>query len=124
MRRQQQMYGAQQKEIARIEAAIARFEHWASIVVDERHARQARSRRKMLERMDRVEKPILERRRMGLALDGWRGSQKVLEITDLDMAFPAAEGRGDEQIILAGLALLLWHGERAGPRRSSRRSLT
>jgi ATP-binding cassette subfamily F protein 3 len=114
MLRQQQMYEAQQKEIARIEAAIARFEHWASIVVDERHARQARSRRKMLERMDRVEKPTLERRRMGLALDGWRGSQKVLEIVDLDMAFPNGPGQEDEQIILAGLELLLWHGERAG----------
>ena len=112
--RQQQMYEAQQKEITRIEAAITRFEHWASIVVDQRHARQARSRRKMLERMDRVEKPTLERRRMALALDGWRGSQKVLEITDLDMAFPAAEGQGLEQIILVGLDLLLWHGERAG----------
>ena len=112
--RQQQMYEAQQKEITRIEAAITRFEHWASIVVDQRHARQARSRRKMLERMDRVEKPTLERRRMALALDGWRGSQKVLEITDLDMAFPAAEGQDLEQIILVGLDLLLWHGERAG----------
>ena len=114
MLRQQQMYEAQQKEIARIKAAIARFEHWASLVADQRHARQARSRRKMLERMDRVEKPTLERRRMGLALDGWRGSQKVLEIVDLDMAFPDASGKGDEQIILAGLELLLWHGERAG----------
>jgi ATP-binding cassette subfamily F protein 3 len=114
MLRQQQMYEAQQKEIARIEAAIARFEHWASLVADQRHARQARSRRKMLERMDRVEKPTLERRRMGLALDGWRGSQKVLEIVDLDMAFPAASGQDDEQIVLAGLELLLWHGERAG----------
>jgi len=114
MLRQQQMYEAQQKEIARIEAAIARFEHWASLVVDQRHARQARSRHKMLERMDRVEKPTLERRRMGLALDGWRGSQKVLEIVDLDMAFVDTSGQGDEQIVLAGLELLLWHGERAG----------
>ena len=114
MLRQQQMYEAQQKEIARIEAAIDRFEHWASLVADQRHARQARSRRKMLERMDRVEKPTLERRRMGLALDGWRGSQKVLEIVELDMAFVDTSGQGDEQIVLAGLELLLWHGERAG----------
>ncbi len=111
--RQQQMYEAQQKEIARIEAAIARFEHWASIVVEQRHARQARSRRKMLERMDRVEKPTMERRRMGLELDGWRGSQKVLEILDLDMTFPAPSGADDQQIVLAGLELLLRHGERA-----------
>ena len=112
--RQQQMYEAQQKEIARIEAAIARFELWASQVVNERHARQARSRRKMLDRMDKVEKPILERRRMGLALNGWRGSNKVLEITDLYKAFPAPGQNGDEQIILGGLDLLLWHGERVG----------
>jgi ATP-binding cassette subfamily F protein 3 len=50
--RQQQMYVAQHKEIARIEATIKRFEHWASIVVNERHIRQARSRRKMLDRME------------------------------------------------------------------------
>jgi ATP-binding cassette, subfamily F, member 3 len=112
--RQQQKYEAQQKEIARIEAAIARFEHWASIVVEERHARQARSRRKMLERMDRVDKPILERRRMGLELNGWRGSHKVLEIRDLDKAFASESEDGEEQVVLAGLDLLLWHGERLG----------
>ncbi|MCP5099964.1 MAG: ABC-F family ATP-binding cassette domain-containing protein, partial [Chloroflexi bacterium] len=44
--RQQQLYVAQQKEIARIEAAIKRFELWASLVVNERHIKQARSRRK------------------------------------------------------------------------------
>jgi ATP-binding cassette subfamily F protein 3 len=110
--RQQHMYQAQQKEIARIEAAIARFEHWASIVVDERHARQARSRRRMLERMDKVEKPTLERRRMGLELNGWRGSQKVLEIADLYKVFTSAAG--EDHIILAGLNLLIWHGERVG----------
>jgi ATP-binding cassette subfamily F protein 3 len=112
--RQQQRYEAQQKEIARIEAAIARFEHWASLVVDERHARQARSRRKMLERMERVEKPTLERRRMGLELDGWRGSRKVLEIVDLDKEFHSPAGKDGTEIILAGLNLLLWHGERVG----------
>ncbi|MFN2227172.1 MAG: ABC-F family ATP-binding cassette domain-containing protein, partial [Anaerolineae bacterium] len=115
--RQQQMYEAQQKEIARIEAAIARFEHWASIVVDERHARQARSRKKMLERMDRVDKPVLERRRMGLELNGWRGSQKVLEIVNLDKVFPnsaGSNGQRGENVVLAGLDLLVWHGERVG----------
>jgi len=120
--RQQQQYEAQQKEIARIEAAISRFEEWASRVVNERHARQARSRKKMLERMDKIEKPTLERRRMGLELEGWRGSNKVLEIVDLDKIFPPDPkgfgskplGSSDEAIILAGLDLLLWRGERVG----------
>jgi ATP-binding cassette subfamily F protein 3 len=116
--RQQRLFEAQQKEIARIEAAISRFEHWASIVIDERHARQARSRRKMLERMDRVEKPTLERRRMGLELNGWRGSQKVLEVVDLDKFYAHrnafGEDRRGETVVLAGLNLLIWHGERVG----------
>ncbi|NLS78246.1 MAG: ABC-F family ATP-binding cassette domain-containing protein [Chloroflexi bacterium] len=110
--RQQQMYEAQQKEIARIEAAIARFEYWASVVVNERHAKQARSRRKMLDRMERIEQPTLERRRMDLDLGGWRGSHKVLEIVGLGKAF-ADEG-GDARVVLDGLDLLIWHGERVG----------
>jgi len=109
--RQQQMYQAQQKEIARIEAAIARFEYWASIVVNERHIRQARSRRKMLERLDKIDKPVLERRQMGLELEGWRGSQKVLEIVGLSKRF---EEGGAPRWVLRELNLLLWHGERVG----------
>ena len=89
--RQQQAYAGQQKEIARIEAAIARFEHWASLVVNERHARQARSRRKMLDRMEangEIIEPVRERRRMDLGqLRGWRGSNKVLEVNHLSMSF-------------------------------------
>jgi ATP-binding cassette subfamily F protein 3 len=109
--RQQQMYEAQQKEIARIEDAIARFQLWASIVVNERHARQARSRQKMLDRMERIERPELDRRKMALDLEGWRGSQKVLEIVALNKVF---DDGAEAQIVLAGLDLLIWHGQRVG----------
>ena len=105
--RQQQLYAAQQKEIARIEAAIARFEQWASIVVDERHIRQARSRRKMLERMDKVEE-VVEQRRMRLDLEGWRGSKKALELVNLNRRLP------DGRVLWNGINLTLWHGERVG----------
>ncbi len=109
--RQQQAYQAQQKEIARIEAAAERFEHWASMVVNERHARQARTRRRWLAQMERIDRPILEQRRMGLELEGWRGSKKVLEIIDLDKAFGQ---RGEEQILFLGLDLVILRGERVG----------
>ncbi|MBE2221355.1 MAG: ABC-F family ATP-binding cassette domain-containing protein [Anaerolineae bacterium] len=105
--RQQQLYVAQQKEIAKIEAAIKRFELWASLVVDERHIKQARSRQKMLDKMDKVEK-VSESRRMSLALDGWRGSKKTIELVDVEKVFD----NGD--ILYAGLNMTLWHGERVG----------
>ncbi|MFW6097674.1 MAG: ABC-F family ATP-binding cassette domain-containing protein [Chloroflexota bacterium] len=105
--RQQQLYAAQQKEIARIEAAIARFEQWASIVVNERHIKQARSRRKMLEKMDKVEK-VVEQRRMNLDLQGWRGSKKVIEVSGLAKTLP------DGVQLWKEITFTLWHGERVG----------
>ncbi len=108
--RQEQLYKAQQKRIAQIEAAIARFELWASVVVDERHARQARARYKMLERMDKVERPGVQRR-MQLDLGGWRGSNKVLEIGSLVKWY---EDQDDINVVLDGVDLTIWHGERVG----------
>ena len=66
--RQQQLYVTQQKEIARLEEAIARFKLWASIVVDERHIKQARNKQRQIDRMDKVDQPVLERRKMALAM--------------------------------------------------------
>jgi len=105
--RQQQLYVAQQKEIARIEAAIARFEQWASMVVNERHIRQARVRRKMLDEMDKVDR-VVDQRRMTLALSGWRGSNKVIELEGVSKTLP--NGR----CLWREIAFTLWHGDRAG----------
>jgi ATP-binding cassette, subfamily F, member 3 len=105
--RQQQLYTAQQKEIARIEAAIARFELWASMVIDERHIKQARSRQKMLDKMDKIEK-VTDARRMSLDLAGWRGSNKVIELINVSKVF-------DNGIVLwQGLNEIIWHNERVG----------
>lgn len=105
--RQQQLYAAQQKEIARIEAAIARFEKWASLVVNERHIKQARSRRRMLDKMEKIDK-VNEQRRMTLNLDGWRGSNKVIEFRNVSRVFE--NGR----ILYFDLNATIWHGERVG----------
>ena len=120
--RQQQLYQAQQKEVTRLEQAAKRLLTWGKVYGSEKFARRGRNILKRLEKMERIERPTLERRRMGLALNGWRGSNKVLEIVDLDKVFPADPkgfgskplGSSDEAIILAGLNLLLWQGERVG----------
>jgi ATP-binding cassette subfamily F protein 3 len=106
--RQQELYVAQQKEIARLEAAIVRFKLWASIVVDERHIKQARNKQRQIDRMEKVERPVLERKQMSLRLQAaQRGGQKALELRDVGMAF------GDE-LILLGLSHTFWRGERVG----------
>ena len=111
--RQQQQYQAQQKEITRLEQAAKRLMTWGQVYDNEKFARRGRNILKRLDKIERVEKPLLERKRMGLELRGWRGSDKVLEITDLDKAFPGTTPQ-DESIILAGLDMLIWRTERVG----------
>lgn len=106
--RQQEQYVAQQKEIARLEEAIARFKLWASIVVNERHIKQARTKQRQIDRMDKVERPVLERRQIGLTFQsGQRGGQKVLEARHLARSF-------DDRLILLDVHFTLWRGERVG----------
>ncbi len=108
LKRQQQLYVSQQKEIARLEEAIRRFKLWASIVVNERHIRQARNKQRQIDRMDKVERPVLERRKMGLDLRGrTRGGRMVLELRDVSVAF------GDEPVLI-GADLAVTRGERLG----------
>ncbi|GAB4212201.1 MAG: ABC-F family ATP-binding cassette domain-containing protein [Roseiflexaceae bacterium] len=106
--KQQQDYTAQQKEIARLEAAVARFKLWASIVVSERHIKQARNKQRQIDRMDKVERPVLERRRMALQFHPRaRGGAKAVELRRIDKAF-------GEQIILLDAQATVMNGERVG----------
>ncbi len=111
--RQQQLFQAQQKEITRLEESANRLLTWGRLYDNNKFIRRGKSILKRLEKIDRIEQPKVDRRRMGLELGGWRGSNKVLEITDLDKIFPATSSN-DETIVLAGLNLLVWHGERIG----------
>jgi ATP-binding cassette subfamily F protein 3 len=108
LKRQQQLYVSQQKEIARLEETIRRFKQWAHITENERHARQARNKRRQIERMEKVERPVLERRKIGLAFRGSaRGGQKVIELRDASVAF-------GEDPVLIGVNLTVTRGERVG----------
>jgi len=108
LKRQQQLYVAQQKEIARLEEAIRRFKLWASMVVFERHIKQARNKQRQIDRMDKVERPVLERRKIELEFRGRvRGGRKVIELQDASVAF-------DDDPVLIGVDLTVSRGERLG----------
>jgi len=106
--RQQQEYSAQQKEIERLEAAIARFKVWLAISLDKRHKTQIENKQRMLDRMDKVERPVLERRKMALQFRPHaRGGAKAIEIRHVDKTF-------DDKIILLDAVATIMNGERVG----------
>jgi ATP-binding cassette subfamily F protein 3 len=108
LERQKQAYVTQQKEIERLEEAIRRFRHWAHIRVNERAARQARVKQMQIDKMDKVERPVLERRKMALELrSGARGGQRVLALEGVDVSF------GDDPVLL-DVDLVVMRGERVG----------
>jgi ATP-binding cassette, subfamily F, member 3 len=108
LQRQQQQYVTQQKEIERLEEAIRRFKLWASWVPDQRHIKQARNKQRQIDSMDKVERPVLERRKIALRLHPHaRGGQRVFELRHTGVQF------GDD-VVLADLELTVMHGERVG----------
>ena len=108
LHRQQQLYVTQQKEIARLEEAIRRFEDWAHRVPDERHIKQARNKQRQIDRMEKVDRPVLERRKIALDLRPHaRGGERVVELVEVGVELG---GRP----ILAGVDLTVLRGERVG----------
>jgi ATP-binding cassette subfamily F protein 3 len=108
LQRQQQQWVTQRKEIERLEEAVRRFRHWAHITVNRRAATQARSKQKMIDRMDKVERPVFERRRMALELrPAARGGERVIALEGADFAF------GEDPVLL-DVDLVITRGERVG----------
>ena len=107
MARQEELFRAQQHEITRMQIAIKRFAIWGKIYDNEKFAAKAKTMQKRLDKMDKIEKPVLDRKRMELRLNGWRGSNKVLELAEVSKSF------GSKQVF-SNLNETIWHGERVG----------
>jgi ATP-binding cassette subfamily F protein 3 len=112
--RHEQLFKAQQKEITRLEQAAKRLLTWGKVYDNEKFIRRGRNILKRLDKIERIDQPVLERKRMGLELAGWRGSNKVLEINNLKKVFPPGDGSHEGKSMFAGLDLLIWRGERVG----------
>ncbi|HLO33810.1 MAG TPA: ABC-F family ATP-binding cassette domain-containing protein [Anaerolineales bacterium] len=125
--RQEELYKTQQREVGRLEAAIKRYAIWGKVYDNEDFARKAKSMQKRLDKMEKIERPVLERRKMDLALNGWRGSNQVLELEsvskvfdrtpktpDFGMRSPSQEISNSKHCILKDINFLIRHGERVG----------
>lgn len=115
--RQEELYQVQQREIGRLETAIKRFAMWGKVFDNEKFAKKAKSMQKRLDKMDKIEKPITERRKMDLELNGWRGSNQVLEFEGVGKTFPhpnpLPKGEGVRSV-LENINFLIRHRERVG----------
>jgi ATP-binding cassette subfamily F protein 3 len=108
LQRAQQQYVTQQKEIARLEEAIRRFKQWFQQGENERHMKQARVKQQQIDRMDKIDRPVLERRKIALDLRPHaRGGERVVELL-------AARVELGGTPILAGVGLAVLRGERVG----------
>jgi ATP-binding cassette subfamily F protein 3 len=102
--RQRRQYVTQQKEIARLEEAIRRFKDLAHRTEDKRYIIRARNKQRQIDRMDKVERPVFERRKMGLALrSSVRGGERVVELRDVEF-----------DPVLMDVDLTVMRGERVG----------
>ncbi len=105
--RQDELFQAQAHEISRLQASIKRLALWGKIYDNVKFIRRAKSMQTRLDKMEKVERPVLERKRMDLELNGWRGSNKVLELRSVAKAFGPRR-------ILNTTDLTIMHGERVG----------
>ncbi len=103
--RQEELYQIQKRGIARMEMAIKRYRLWVQF--NDKFASRIHAMEARIARVDKIEKPILDRRRMEMRLNGWRGSNKVLEFVEVAKSFGAKK-------VFSNVNETIWHGERVG----------
>jgi ATP-binding cassette subfamily F protein 3 len=86
---------------------------WGKVFDNPKFSLRGKAILKRLERMDKIDKPELETDQIEFQLGGWRGSEKVLEITDLAKSFPKTDGQGQVRV-LDHINLLLRYRDRVG----------
>lgn len=113
LERQSEMYQAHQKEMTRLEQAAKRLLMWGKIYDNEKFSSRGKAILKRLDRIEKIDKPQLEKDQIEVNLGGWRGSEKVLEITNLVKTFPSVNGK-DSVRALENVNLLLRYRDRVG----------
>ena len=108
--RQEELYQVQQREIGRLEMALKRYKQW--VVLNDKFATRIHNMEARIERIEKIDRPILERRKMDLALNGWRGSNQVLELASVSKIFPLTGAT--DRCVLDDVSFLIRHGERVG----------
>jgi len=87
-----------------MEMAIKRYRQWAQ--VSDKFASRVRSMQTRLDKVRSLDRPVMDHRKMGLEFNGWRGSNQVLELVNVQKSY--------SHTILKDVNIMIRHGERVG----------
>lgn len=105
--RRLQRYKNQQKEIKKMEESIKKLHSWGNRGDNAKLAKRAKSMEKSLERMEKIEKPTLGGKKMGLYFDfSKRSGDEVLKLKGIEKSF-------DDKKLLKDLDLNIYFGEKS-----------
>ncbi|MFA5523887.1 MAG: ABC-F family ATP-binding cassette domain-containing protein [Tissierellales bacterium] len=103
---QSEAYKSQQKKIKEMEDAIKRFREWGKVAGEEPMFKKAANMEKRIERMDKIDKPILNQPKIKVNFSrGERSANEVVSIKGLKKAF-------GENVIIDNLDLSVRYKER------------
>jgi ATP-binding cassette subfamily F protein 3 len=104
-RLQEKAYETNQKELDRQKKVVQQYYDWGRM--NSRNFVKAKAREKMLEKMERVDRPERQRDKISLTLNAsQRSGNDVLTAEDLEMAF-------DDNLLFSGLSIDLKKGDKA-----------
>ncbi|MDZ5473629.1 ABC-F family ATP-binding cassette domain-containing protein [Bacillus sp. 31A1R] len=108
MRIQFEHFREQQKKIKGMEGTVKELRDWAMRADNNKFFKRAASIQKKLEKMDRIDKPIFERRNMRLELKvAERSGKETIKAIGLSKSF-------NDKTILKNADLIVQYGERVG----------
>ncbi|MEH7179506.1 ribosomal protection-like ABC-F family protein [Neobacillus vireti] len=108
MRIQYEHFREQQKKINNMEKQVTSLRDWAMRADNNKFFRRAASIQKKLDKMDRIDKPIFERKNMRLDLKvGQRSGKETIKAIGVSKRF-------QDKIIFKDINLMIHYGERVG----------
>jgi len=113
LQRQAVLFQAQHKEITRLEQAAKRLLMWGKVYDNPKFSIRGKNILNRIDRMEKIDKPPSDQDQIEINLGGWRGSEKVLEITNLAKGFLSPDGLA-ANAVLSNIDLLLRYGDRVG----------
>ncbi len=96
-------YEQQQKKIKKMEEQIKRYRIWGEMRDSDKMYRRAKELEKRLVKMDKLQKPQYEKRKMALNMSvGHRSGKRVMELSELTKSF-------DDKVLFKEANLTLWY---------------